>query len=79
MLCQCLYTTKGLWHRDRPNFQNVSVIQTNVKRVEAERRCVETKVAAKQMRADRTPSLLVGLISLHDSDLLCTSRKVGFS
>lgn len=52
-----------------------------MKRVEAERRCVETKVAEKQMGADRTPSLLVGLIALRDSDLLdllCTSRKVGF-
>lgn len=49
-----------------------------MERAEAERRRVETKIAEKQMGADRTPSMLVGLISLHDSDLLCTSRKVGF-
>jgi len=46
--------------------------------VEAERRRVETKIAEKHMGADRTPALLVGLVSSHDADLLCTFRKVGF-
>lgn len=54
------------------------VTQANMERAETERRRVEIKIAEKQMGADRTPSMLVGLISLHDSDLLCTSRKVGF-
>lgn len=46
--------------------------------MEAKRRSVETRVAEEQMGTDRIPALLVGLMSLCDLNLLCTSRKVGF-